>query len=69
LAGKLQHAGGIMIGAVPQLGIEMPEEAAGGRLPRPPKIETHLAQRFQGRRQDGSHIVSLESRHTNPRSL
>src|SRR5438128_11782669 len=35
---KLQHADRIMIGAVPQLGIEMPEEAARGGLPRPPTV-------------------------------
>src|SRR4029077_4536956 len=58
-----QHARGIMIGAVPQLGIEVPEEAACGRFPRRPEVETHLAQRLQGGRQDGSHMVSLKSRH------
>src|SRR5438093_940951 len=60
---KLQHPNGIMICAAPQLGIEMPEQPARGRLPRPPKVETHLAQRLQRRRQDGRHIVSLKSRH------
>ena len=63
LPGKLQHAHGVVIRAVPQFWIEMPEQAARGRLPRPPKVETHLPQRFQRRRQDGSHIVSLKSRH------
>src|SRR5207249_4476925 len=60
---ELQHAHRVMVCAVPKLGIEMPEQAARGRLPRPPKIETHLPQRFQRRRQDRRHIISLKSRH------
>ena len=39
LPGKLEHADGIVIGAIPELGIEMTEKAAGGRLPSPPEIE------------------------------
>src|SRR5439155_9584532 len=62
---KLQHADRIMICAVPKLMIEMPEQAARGGLPRPPKVETHLPQRLQRRRQDGRDIVSLKSRHAN----
>src|SRR5438874_11583150 len=58
---KLQHADWIMICAVPQFGIEMTKKTARGRLPRPPEIKTHLPQRLQYRRQDGSHIVSLKS--------
>src|SRR5437762_14146136 len=54
-----------MIGAVPKLVIEMPKQATRGGLPRPPKIETHLPQRLQRRRQDGRDIVNLKSRHAN----
>ena len=64
---KLQHADRIMIGAVPKLGIEMSEQAARGGLPRPPKVETHLPERLQRRRQDGRHIISLKSRHAGAR--
>src|SRR5882724_840203 len=60
---KLEHTHGVVIGAVPQLRVEMPEESTRGGLPCPPKIETHLPQRLQRSRQDGSHIVSLKSRH------
>src|SRR5436190_5755251 len=62
---KLQHAHGVVIGSVPQLRIEMPEESARRRLPCPPKIKTHLPQRLQRRRENGSDIVSLKSWHTN----
>src|SRR5947207_10521519 len=43
----------------------MPEESARRRLPCPPKIKTHLPQRLQRRRENGSDIVSLKSWHTN----
>src|SRR6266480_708776 len=62
---KLQHPDWIVISPVPKFGIEMPEQPARGRLPRPPKIETHLAQRLQRRWQDGSHIINLKIRHAN----
>src|SRR5262249_40360811 len=39
---KLQHAHRIMISLVPKLGVEFPEQSAGGRLPCPPEIETQL---------------------------
>ncbi len=63
LARELKHAHRIMIRPIPQLGIEMAEETAGSWLPRPPKIEGHLAQRFEPLRQGGSHIIGLKSRH------
>src|SRR6266496_3108343 len=62
---KLKHADGIMVCPVPKLRIELPEQAAGGGLPRPPKIKTHLTQRLERRRQGRSHVVSLKSRHAN----
>src|SRR5689334_12944733 len=52
-----------MICAIPELGIELPEQTPRGRFPRPPKIETHLPKRLQCRRQDGRHIVGLKSWH------
>src|SRR5438046_2546131 len=52
-----------MICAVPELGVEFPEQPARGWLPRPPKIKTQLPQWLQSRRQDRSDIVSLKSRH------
>ena len=60
---KLKHPDWIMIRPVPKVGIEMSEEPARGRFPRPPQIEAHLAQRFQRRRQDGSHVIRLKSSH------
>src|ERR1700719_5206339 len=44
LTRKLQHPHRIVIGAVPEIGIEMAKQASGGRLPGPPKIESDLAQ-------------------------
>ena len=67
LARKLEHADRVVICAIPQLGVEVPEEPARGGLPRPPKIKAHLPERLQRRWQDGRHIVSLESRHSNAR--
>src|SRR6266567_3011816 len=62
---KLQHSDRIVIGPVPKLGIELPEQAAGGGFPSPPKIETHLPQWLKHRRQGRSYIVNLKSRHAN----
>src|SRR5213083_1968830 len=39
---KLQHAYRIMIGLVPKLGVEFPEQSAGCRFPCPPEIETQF---------------------------
>ena len=36
LARKLQHPNRVMIGAVPKLGVKLPEQPAGGRFPGPP---------------------------------
>ena len=63
LARELKHAYGIVIGPVPELGVEVPKEAARGRLPCPPKIEAHLAQRLERARQSWRHIISLKGRH------
>ena len=66
LARELEHADGIVIGPVPKLGIEMAKEAAGGRLPRPPEIEDHFAQRLEGRRKLGNDAVGLKLGHDRP---
>ncbi len=63
LAGKLEHADGVVIGPIPQLGIEMAEETARGRLPRPPQIEDDLAQRLERGREHRDDVVGLEGRH------
>src|SRR6266536_4460159 len=60
---KLKHSDGIVICPVPKLGIQMAKEPARGRFPRPPQVEAHLAQRLERRRQDGSHVIRLKSRH------
>src|SRR5437773_10895138 len=62
---KLKHAHWVVICPIPKLRIELPKKAAGRRLPCPPQIETHLAERLENRRQGRSHIVSLKSRHVN----
>ena len=59
LARKLKHPDGVVIGPVPKLGIEMPEKPAGGRLPGPPQVEDHFAQRLEGLGQSGNYIVNL----------
>src|SRR5438270_12932552 len=63
LARKLEHSHRIMIGPVPQIGIEMTKEAAGRGLPCPPKDESHLPQRFErgGKRRD--YVINLKRRH------
>jgi hypothetical protein len=48
-----------VIGPIPKLGIEMPEKPARGRLPRPPQVEDHLAERFEFRGQSGYYIINL----------
>src|SRR5881392_1129576 len=63
LARELEHANGIVIGPVPKLGIEMTKEAAGGRLPRPPDVEAHFAQRFERGGKGGDYIIALEVWH------
>src|SRR5947208_12569081 len=57
LARKLKHANGIVIGPVPKLGVEMTKEAASGRLPRPPDVETDFAQGLEGRGKSGDDII------------
>ena len=59
LARKLKHPDGVVIGPIPKLGIEMPEKPARGRLPGPPQIEDHLAQRLECRGQSGNYIINL----------
>src|SRR6266480_2226099 len=39
---KLQHAHRIMIGLVPKLEVEFPEQSPGRRFPCPPEIETQF---------------------------
>src|SRR6476620_10019221 len=39
---KLQHAHRIMIGLIPELGIEFPKQSAGRWFPCPPEIETQF---------------------------
>ena len=63
LARKLEHANGIVIGSVPKLGIEMTKKAAGGRLPRPPDVETDFAQGLEGGGKSGDYIIGLKIRH------
>jgi hypothetical protein len=52
-----------VIGPVPQLGIEMTKEAASGRLPRPPDVETDFAQGLESGRKSGDYVIGLEVRH------
>ena len=63
LAGKLEHANGIVIGPVPKLGIEMPKEAASRRLPCPPDVEADFAQRLERGGKSGDYIIGVEVRH------
>src|SRR5919204_4606988 len=63
LARKLEHPYGIVICPVPQVGIEMAEKPSCGRLPRPPEIKAHLAQRLERRGQRRRDVIGLESRH------
>ena len=63
LAGKLEHADGIVVGAVPKLGIEMAKKAAGRGFPGPPKIEDHFPQRLERGRQRRDHIIGVVGRH------
>jgi hypothetical protein len=52
-----------MVGAVPKLGVEMPEKAARGWLPGPPEIEDHFPERLEGGRQHRDHIKRVVGRH------
>src|ERR1044071_8505708 len=76
LSRKLEHPDGVMVCPVPKLRIEMTEQPARGRFSRPPQVEAHLAQRLKRRRQNGSDVIRLKSRHASssgrglwPRSL
>src|ERR1700730_4706048 len=60
---ELEHAHRVVIGPVPKLGVEMTKQAARRGLPRPPKVEAHLAQRLQRRRQGRSHVIGLKGRY------
>jgi hypothetical protein len=63
LAGKLEHAYRVVIGPVPELGVEMTEEAAGGRLPCPPDIGADLAERLEGGGKGRYYIIGVKVRH------
>ena len=65
---KLEHPDGVMVCPVPKLRIQMTEQPARGRFPRPPQVEAHLAQRLKRRRQDGSDVIRLKSRHASSSS-
>ena len=57
-----------MIGPVPKLGVEMTEEATGGRLPRPPDIEADVAERLEGGGKGRYYIIGVEVRHGGKRA-
>src|SRR5205085_949243 len=63
LARKLEHAHRIVVGAVPQIGIEMTEEPAGRRLPGPPKVKGYLPKWFQFRGKRRDYVINLKRRH------
>ena len=63
LAGELEHAHGVVIGPVPELGVEMTEEATGGGLPCPPDIGTDLAERLEGVGKGGYYIIGVKVGH------
>ncbi len=60
---ELEHPHRVVIGPVPKLRVEMTKQATRRGLPRPPKIEAHLAQRLERRRQSRSYVISLKGRH------
>src|SRR5712671_3907836 len=63
LARELEHTDGIVIGPVPQIGIEMTEKPAGRRLPGPPKVESDFPKRLQRRRKGRDYVINLKRRH------
>jgi hypothetical protein len=57
-----------VIGPIPKLGVEMTEEATGGRLPRPPDIEADLTERLEGVRKGRDYIIGVKVRHGGKRA-
>src|SRR6266702_1282808 len=57
---ELQHAHRIMVGPVPQIGIEVAEKPASQRLPRPPEVKGHFPKRFQRRGKSGDYVINLK---------
>src|ERR1044071_1082321 len=53
---KLQHPHRVVVGLVPKLRIELPEQSAGRRFPRPPEIETPFPSPLNPRRQGRSKV-------------
>src|SRR6516162_52054 len=64
---KLEHPHGIVVRPVPQIRIEMSEQPARQRLPRPPDVEAHFPQRLERRGESGNHVISMERRHERQR--
>ena len=60
LPGKLQDAQGVVVGGGPQGGVELAEQAPGGRFPGPPQVIDDLAQRFEGGRELGNDVERLD---------
>ena len=63
LARELEHPDRVVVGAIPKLGIEMSEKPAGRRLPCPPEIEDHFAQRLELRRKVRDNVIGLNIGH------
>src|SRR5438270_10824546 len=63
LARELEHTDGIVIGPIPKIWVEMTEEAAGRRLPRPPEVEGQLPKRLQRSGKGRDYVIGLKCRH------
>ncbi len=60
---KLEHADGVVIRPIPEFRVEMAEEAARGRFPRPPDIKDDLAKRLERGGEGGNDVVGVIRRH------
>ena len=60
---ELKHADWIVIGPIPELRIQVAENAASGGFPRPPQVKDHFPQWFEGKRQGRDNVIRLVSRH------
>ena len=63
LRAQLKHPDGVVIGPIPQFGIEVTEDSPGGRLPGPPEVEDYFPERLELSREGGDHVISLKGRH------
>jgi len=60
-----QHEPGIVIGLLPEIGVDAAKELDGGMVPRPAKVQGKVVETTQSLRKAGRNVKLMYSRHEN----